>query len=219
MSQTYTINCFVATHGGQSDLAIMETNFEALRTTFSGAGAPGDAIAGMQWFDTAQKLLKIRNAANDGWLGVLTGTTSLKMLVYRNTAEDGWAIDGGVTDRVVAIKGGATYTTGGATAGSWTLPDHTLVAGEIPDHAHDGTSDSGGTHTHDVTIMSSGNSANTVARGVDGGPLTASGAGKSGGAHTHTFTTDTDGGGDGSHNHGATYRPAAAVVTIQYPDI
>jgi hypothetical protein len=32
---------------------------------------------------------------------------------------------GGVSDQVLAVKGGSTYTTGGATAGSWTISSHT----------------------------------------------------------------------------------------------
>jgi len=217
MAQTYTIDCYAAGNVGQTDLANMEANFEALRTTFEGAGAPANAIAGKQWFDSAQKLLKIRNEANDAWLGVLTGTTSLKMLVYRNTAEDGWAIDGGVEDKVIAVKGGATYTTGGATAGSWTLPDYTLLEADIPDHAHDETTDAGGKSSLNAYAGTTGTEGTSV---LDTGGN--NGAWLSGlienASHTHTFTTASYGG-DGAHNHGATYRPAAAVVTIQYPDI
>jgi len=224
MAQTYTIDCYAAGHVGQTDLANMEANFEALRTTFEGAGAPANAIAGMQWFDSAKKLLKIRNEANDAWLGVLTGTTSLKMLVYRNTAEDGWAIDGGVTDRVIAVKGGATYTTGGATAGSWTLPSYTLLTADIPAHAHTGTTSANGAHAHNLYEQTVGGGAvnaivkdtvllhNSISRASISGYVVSSAT------HTHTMTTANTGGG-GSHNHGATYRPAAAVVTIQYPDI
>ena len=219
MAQTYTINCYQADHVGQTDLANMEDNFEALRSTFSGAGAPANAIAGKQWFDTTQKLLKTRNNANDAWLGVLTGTTSLKMLVYRNTAEDGWAIDSGVTDRVITVKGGATYTTGGATAGSWTLPNYTLLTADIPAHTHTGTTNADA-HTHDVATYTSGNAGTDRVQEIntdDGSPTNATAAALSD-SHSHTFTSASIGGA-GAHNHGATFRPAAAVVTIQYPDI
>ena len=216
MAQTYTIDCYGAAHGGQADLLLMEQNFESLRTTFSGAVAPANTAAGTVWFDTAKKLFKIRNDADSAWLGVLAGTTSLKMLVYRNTAEDGWAIDGGVTDRVVAIKGGATYTTGAATAGSWTLPDYTLLAADIPGHTHTGTTATEGAHTHTDTMGTTTGSGTNAAEAPNagGGTLTTD----AGSAHSHTFTSASTGG-SGAHNHGATYRPAAAVVTIQYPDI
>ena len=222
MSQTYTIDCFVSTHGGQSDLAIMESNFEALRTTFSGTDAPANAIAGKQWFDTTHKLLKIRNNANSAWLGVLTGTTSLKMLVYRNTAEDGWAIDSTLnTDRVIAIKSAAgTYATGGATAGSWTLPDYTLLEADIPGHTHTGTTAADGAHTHTddmgTSVAGGAGTRATASSNTGGGNLTTTGGTPA--THTHTFTSASTGDG-GAHNHGAAYRPAAAVVTIQYPDI
>lgn len=193
MAQNYTINSFQADHVGQSDLQNMENNFECLRSMFSGASAPSNAVAGMPWFDTAQNLFKIRNDANSAWYGVMCGDVNQKMLVYRNTAMDGWAIDSGVTDRVIAVKGGATYTTGGAVAGSWTLPSHALTIAEMPAHDHD---------AYYVAVAGAGNPAFMLAtsRTLD------------------TSTIQSVGGGN-SHNHGATYRPAAAVCTIQYPDI
>ncbi len=208
MAQTYTINCYVSTHGGQSDLAIMETNFESLRSTFSGAGAPANAVAGMMWFDTAQNLLKVRNDANDAWLGVLTGTTSLKVLIYRNTAEDGWAIDSGVTDRVVAVKGGATYTTGGATAGSWS---HTHAAG----HRHKWYENNA------VGVTDQSHDSDGNAQGISGTPKTAGfyAMRATNGGISNALSADqyTDNGSEIPAN--TTFRPAAVVVTLQYPDI
>ena len=207
MSQTYTIDCFVSTHGGQSDLAIMESNFESLRSTFSGTGTPANSVAGMLWFDTTQKLLKVKNAANGAWLGVLTGTGSLKMLVYRNTAEDGWAIDSGVTDRVVAIKGGATYTAGAAVAGSWTIT-HAFTHNhqwykDVPGSGADRTYDVDGA---EIDIPSEG-SESTGGHRID----TFGGTQEIGAACYTTNSADS--------TNDATWRPAAAVVTIQYPDI
>ena len=114
MSQNYTINSYQGDHNAASDLQNMENNFEVLRSTFTGSSAPANAVAGKMWFDTsANKRLKVRNNANNDWLGVMTGTAALKIWIYSNSAEDGWAIDGGVTDKVIAIKGGNIYTTGG----------------------------------------------------------------------------------------------------------
>jgi hypothetical protein len=47
-----------------------------------------------------------------------------------------WTIVGDVGDSLLAIKGGATYTTGGTSAGTWTQPAHTLTKAEIPAHTH-----------------------------------------------------------------------------------
>ncbi len=218
MAQNYTINSYEGNNVGQTDLQNMENNFEVLRSTFSGAAAPANPVSGKQWFDMTKKLPKVRNQANSAWYGVFCGDASQKILVYRNTAMDGYVIDGGVTDRVVAIKGGATYTTGGAVAGSWTLPGYTLVEADIPSHSHPNTLSSDGAHTHqdDMKQNVAGGSTNNAvsADGSAGGTLTTDLEPN----HTHTITPVSYGG-SGSHNHGATYRPAAAVVTIQYLDI
>lgn len=125
MSQTFTDNCFSGGHIVEDDLEAMENNFAALRSLFSGSTAPSNAVPFMPWGDTSKKFLKMRNATNAVWWGLFHGNASQKMWVYRNSAMDGYAVDTGVTDQLVAMKGGATYTTGGATAGSWTVDiDH-----------------------------------------------------------------------------------------------
>lgn len=45
-------------------------SFAAVRSSFSGATAPTDTIAGMFWFDTSDKVLKLRNDADDAWIEV-----------------------------------------------------------------------------------------------------------------------------------------------------
>lgn len=52
------------------DVAIIEKNFAALKSTFSGASAPASTVAGMWWYDTTSHLLKVRNEANTAWLSV-----------------------------------------------------------------------------------------------------------------------------------------------------
>ena len=123
MGQTWTTDCFAGAHEAQTDLQNMETNFATLKSLFSGTSAPSNTVAGMPWFDTTKKVLKVRNTTDAAWVGLMHGDTSQKMWVYRNAAMDGWAVDGaaGIQDKVLAVKGGTTYTTGAATAGSWTV--------------------------------------------------------------------------------------------------
>lgn len=61
----------------------------ALRSSFSGSSAPSDTIAGMFWFDTSNKVLKLRNDANNAWIEVqaftvpiLTGAVSGTLTRY-----------------------------------------------------------------------------------------------------------------------------------------
>ncbi len=215
MAQTWTDDVFAAGHVGQTDLQNMENNFTALKSMFSGASAPANPVAGMPWFDTTKKVMKQRNAGDSAWIGLMHGDTSQKMWVYRNAAMDGWAIDSSVTDKVLALKGGSTYTTGGASAGSWTLPDHTLAVSEIPSHNHTGSSVANeGAHTHPITTYdSSGGGFGESGTGTPTGRNTGAGTN-----HTHALTIAAQGGGS-AHNHGATFRPAAAVGTLQYLDL
>ncbi len=99
-----------------------------------------------------------------------------------------WSLVASVGDTLLAIKGGATYTTGGASAGTWTQPTHTLSTAEMPAH----------THTYVPSFSSSavpwgGNTRNIYV------------------ADSTVVATNSTGGG-GSHSHGGTtYRPLARV--------
>ena len=126
MAQTWTDDVFAAGHVAQTDLQNMENNYAALKSAFSGDAAPAGAVAGQIGFDTDsgalnKAVLKTRNEANNAWLGLFHGDVSEKRLVYRDAAMDGYARDAGVTDKVIALKGGATYLAGGATAGSFSI--------------------------------------------------------------------------------------------------
>jgi hypothetical protein len=214
MAQNYTIDSFDSSHVAQTDLQNMENNFAALKSSFSGASAPGNTVAGMLWKDTTKNLLKVRNYNDSAWLGIMQASTSQKILVYRNAAETGWAIDSTETDKVIALKGGSTYTTGGATAGSWTLPDYTLAEADVPAHTHGSGQ---GAHTHDVYIGDSGGASTANGRTLSATTILhtlISDAAASAGAHEHASF-----GGGGAHNHGSTYRPAAIVCTMQYLSI
>jgi len=52
------------------DVAIIEKNFAALKSLFSGASAPASPVAGMWWYDTTTHILKLRNKDNNAWLSV-----------------------------------------------------------------------------------------------------------------------------------------------------
>ncbi len=52
------------------DVVIIEKNFAALKSSFSGSTAPASPVAGMWWVDTSTGILKIRNAGNTAWLSV-----------------------------------------------------------------------------------------------------------------------------------------------------
>ena len=221
MSQTWADDVFAAGHVGQTDLQNMEHNFAALKSLFSGAAQPASMAACHPWFDTTKHVLKVRDDGDSAWLGLMHGDTSQKLWVYRNAAMSGWAIDSGVSDKVLALKGGSTYTTGAATAGTWAQPDHTLTEAELPAHDHGGVTGADGAHGHTFYGYNPDGDAGTSY--LAGGLFTR-------GAHnvtalssvvavgTHTHTVSSTGSGD-AHNHGTAYRPAAAVGTLQYMDL
>ncbi len=135
MAQGWTTNTYTPSAAHSSDLGNMEDDFEVLKSSFSGLAAPAAIEAGQLWFDTSKKILKVRNQADNAWLGVMYGNVAFKIWMYVNAAENGWVQDAGITDRVLGIKGGATYLTGGTLASSWTIAGNSLsTAGS--DHVH-----------------------------------------------------------------------------------
>lgn len=210
MSQTWTDDTFAGSHDAQTDLQNMENNLACLKSLFSGTTAPSNTLAGMPWFDTTKKVLKMRDSTDAAWIGLMHGDTSQKMWVYRNAAMDGWTVDSGVSDVVLALKGGTTYTAGAATAGSWT------VSGLAHTHAQTA-------HTHDLPLgpgpdtlawkstqkCGSGDLATDYALGS---------AAPNGGSWYDHFVSDASAAvntGSGGASD-ATWRAAAAVGTLQY---
>lgn len=222
MSQSWTNDVYASGHVGATDLQNMENNFACLKSLFSGASQPASMAACHPWFDTTKHVFKVRNDGDSAWVGLMHGDTSQKIWIYRNAAMSGWAVDSGVSDRVLAVKGGSTYTTGAAVAGTWTQPNHTHTG---PSHSHTGPS-----HTHDMSVGATVSNKDTV---YPIGPLSGSPTGtissycdgigasrKPLNAITQaagTGATGTNGTGATSGNATAnTYRPAAAVGTLQY---
>ncbi len=208
MAQTWTDNCFDPAHQGRVDLQAFEDNFAALKSMFSGADAPADPVPGMTWFHTTKKLPKMRNNANNDWLGIMAADASHKIWIYRNTAPDGWAIDSSVYDVVLALKGGtnAYNANGGTIAGTWTQPGHVHSMA----HTHGGATGAGGSHSHNRQSQYGGGFAGEGNPDLGGITTTEN-------PHTHAISSES-----GNTANGATvstYRPAAAVGTLQYMDI
>jgi len=229
MSQTYTANCYQSDHVAVTDMANIEANFATLRSSNSGAAAPSNPEAGLQWWDTVNNRLKIRNDANSAWLGVLQGDVSFKIWVYRNDTCDGWTIDATVTDRVLALKGaGGLYNANGGTVAGETwanLKAHTHTG---PSHSH--------SHNHQIYNFSAtdthGQYYNSAGAAVDlpnsswgderhiavqytaGAPNRVMGADMYG-------TLDATAAGTGATGAQSTadVRPQAAIGTLQYPDL
>jgi hypothetical protein len=205
MAQTFTDDCFAANHVGLTDLQNIEDNFQAVKSLFSGSSAPANTTGGMPWFDTAKKILKVRNSTNGAWLGVHYSSTAARWWVYANVAGDGWIVDSSVADRVLAIKGGsqAYNAVGGSGAGTWTLAGFTV--GNESTHQHPSLS-----HTHTLSggVVHGEGSTDvgtfTVYSAVDAGGTGNTGAGS---AHSHGLSQD------------ATWRPLASIGTLQYLDI
>jgi hypothetical protein len=200
MTQTWTDDVFAKGHAYDTDLGNVEINFACLKSIFSGAGAPANPVAGMLWFDTTKKLPKIRDHGNAEWFGIMQGDLSQKIWVYRNSAMDGWVVDSLVTDVVLALKGGTTYTNGADTAGTWIISGITS-GNQSASHTH--TATTGGASSTNVYNLTPYPGGDTLAN-----------------AHTHTITTGNQ---SASHNHTITHdgtsRIAAAVGTLQYLDL
>lgn len=103
MSQTYVDDCYGSAHTATTDLQAFEDNFAALKSAFSGATEPVNTVAGMWWFDTTAKLLKLRNEANDAWQSVWNFASNKPVIT--NLSDE-------ITDAMVATanKDGAADT-------------------------------------------------------------------------------------------------------------
>jgi len=215
MSQDWNDNVYASGDQIAVNQQDIEDNFAALKSMYSGASAPADPVAGMTWFDTTNKMVKLRNNANTAWLGIMQGDATFKIWVYLNAAIDGWVVDSSVADVVLALKGGtgAYNVSGGGTAGSWTQPDCTLTTAQLPAHDHGAAA----AHTH--TFEGSGSGLGSVSAIMYQTTLetkvsAVSGLINAGGGHTHTSV-----GSGSAHNHGTAYRPYAAVGTLQYMNL
>jgi hypothetical protein len=202
MAQNWTDDVFANDHQGTTDLQNIENNFGCVKSNFSGASSPSNAVAGMFWYHSTYGL-RIRNAGNTSWQKVLQGNVYGKMWIFRNDTSEGWLIESSVTDKVLAVKGGtqAYNVSGGNTAGAWVVSG-LASATESADHSHTVPNHSHVVDTISIDIQAGGT---LVATAVPGGGSTSTGGISSG--HSHTIT------------QGGAWRPSAAVGTLQYPDL
>ena len=220
MAQNWKTMSYASSNVAVTDLTNFETNFAVLRSNFLGTSAPSATDAGLLWFDSTNKLMKMRDSADTGWQGLMYGSVNTKIWAYLDSAPDGWVVDSGVTDKIIALEGGSTYTTAGSTQGSWTMS---------------GLSSSSDSHNHQWYYFDgqwgwSYNSAGTLIRYYDyvpaqwevntyGWVVQAYYTGRVRDVYNPNLHTE-----DVAHNHtGATYtsawRPAAAVGVLLYPNI
>ena len=220
MSHTFVDDTYAPGHIAGTDIENITNNFNILRETFAATTSPVNAVAGMLWSDTDNYLLKIRDQANANWLGAMMGNASTtKIGIYNNSTDDGW-VDGtgALGDRIFAIKGGSVYTTGGANAGTWTISDIATDSGT-------------GSHNHQIykwvasnaskfydsngdEVLISGLSSQVQQQDgfvIDNGPYTSRTlmVDLYTDLETHSHTVTSDG----------AWRPAAAVVTLQYLNV
>jgi hypothetical protein len=148
----------------------------------TGAGYIRENWASIEAVLTSARLI----AGTEIKVPIVAGT---KMIFYADTAPTDWTLDATPSDELLAIKGGTTYTTGGATAGTWQQIDATLTTADIPDH------------THVIPFDVSANSGS-------GGQFWCSST------TNVTSGSSVAGAGTATHNHGLAWRPAARVCII-----
>ena len=112
MSQVFTDDCYSLGMQATTSLQAFENNFAALKSAFSGATTPGNTIAGMWWFDTTSKILKVRNEANDAWQSVWNLANNKPVVTNIVSADFGAAIK----DAAAATASLRTLGTGAAQA-------------------------------------------------------------------------------------------------------
>jgi len=231
----YNANCFQSDHIAVSDMAQIEENFELIRRNLSSDTPPSNTERGLLWFDKSTNsksagLLKVRHDDDEKWLAVLCGDNDQKFWVYRDSTMDGWDIDTGVSDCVLALKGGSdlydnTAGTGSEIGETWdNLKAHTHTSGAHY-HSHNHQWYNYVNSASDAQSYNSGGSAQDFAAGTGWiyGELM-----KVGGEEdtTPVCTVDqytnldtTTGTGNTGAQSTSDVRPSAALGTLQYPDI
>lgn len=151
-------------------------------------------------------------------VGLPIGT---KTWVYMSSANVtatmiGWKIVPNTGDSLLSVGGGATYSTGGTTQGTWTQPAIKLLIGQIPAHQHGyqvNSQDISGTSATKVLGAKDGSSVSRVMKtyhtGGVGSAIGSSNPDAYQSPYTDSFSTDTD-----PVQADATWRPFASVGFI-----
>jgi hypothetical protein len=225
MAQNYNDEIYSQATVVDTTMTRVENNFAAQKSSFSGTSNPADQVPGMLHMRTGGTGdgLRVRNVDDDAWHKVLTGDANQKMWVYRNDTCEGWTIDATVTDRVLALKGGsdAYNVDGGVTAGeTWAnFSGHTHAMG---DHVHKwydyrGTGTTGQTYNSAGTATNITQEVKTTAATTHLVAETTLSASAILGMDTYTNPAGSSANTGGSNT--SDMRPAAAVGTLQYPDL
>lgn len=199
MTQTYNENIYQKDHIISTDMQNMENNFTTLKSMFSGTDAPANTEVGMPWYDTDNKIQKFRNYNDSTWLCILPLDTIQKIWIYRNDVVNGMVVDTSVTDRVLGIKSAITPSSYNLTPGnsmaSWLNMIHTHGPGSfIVDTYHTHYAGSGSCWQENAWWY---HSDPTRSKTVYQGSTTQAVAGTS------------------ASGTGSTWRPSAAVGTLQ----
>lgn len=217
MGQNWTTNVYDLDHVVNTDMTNVEDNFATLKNSFAGVASPTATVAGQIYFNTSKKIHHFLNATESDFLGLLPGDLNTKIWQYRNDATPGWIIDNSVTDKVIALKGGSdAYDINGGTSGGDYNHTHT-----ISNHTHTSAE-----HKHLTAIAIGG----AIKESPPGGTLSQSVTMKyismndGTASRYYTYTDNTTPDATGSDGGGATggsstTRPAAAVGTLQFPDV
>ena len=124
MAQNWTDNTYDPSFVIHDTEVEEEQNFACLKSSFSGATAPPSPTPGQLWYNTSSGVLSYWTGS--AWRSFATSSVDMKIWIYSNTAIPGWAIDATIADCVIAVKGGsdAYNVSGGTEAGEWTSASH-----------------------------------------------------------------------------------------------
>jgi hypothetical protein len=232
MVQNWTEDPYEPSYEIAFTMTATENNFKCLRSNFSGTGLPASPTAGQLFFNTTTQYYKYYDGSawNDLTSDYIRGDAALKLWVYSNTAISGWIIDSSVYDVVLAFKGGtnAYNVNGGVVAGTWD------GAGFVHTHAWFSSKENPSpmsvstfkTFTKEgvlqnlniayadcnVDYYGDAIAADRVVLSECAPPIL-EGATDVGSGEFRNFTST------GVHDGTNSYRPAAAVGTMQYPDM
>ena len=112
MSQEFVDNVYDSAFVVQTTMANVEKNFAALKSSFSGATAPSNPIAGMWWFDTTANILKLRNEANNAWQSVWDFANNKPVIANLSNEITNAMCAAALKDPVAATAGLRTLGTG-----------------------------------------------------------------------------------------------------------
>jgi len=116
MSQDFTDDCFDASHVVATDQAIVENNFAALKSSFSGANDPANPVAGLIRLNTTTHRLGVRNEANGAYLEIWDMVNNKPIIANLSNEITDAMIAAALKDPAAGTPGLRTLGTGAAAA-------------------------------------------------------------------------------------------------------